>query len=73
MRPTTSNLLKIDAIVTVVAFCLSGVLRNAKHGVGYVVGDIVWFTFLLGLLGLLILGAASAITAVRRRQARPTS
>jgi hypothetical protein len=67
------NLLKVDAVVTVVAFCLSGVLRHAEHGIAYVVGDIVWFTFLLGLLGLLILGVASAVIAVRHRQARATS
>jgi hypothetical protein len=73
MRLSTGNLLKVDAVVTVVAFCLSGVLRHAKHGIGYVVGDIAWFTFLAGLLGLLVLGVASAIIAIRHSQARVTS
>jgi hypothetical protein len=73
MRLSISTLLKVDAVVTVVAFCVSGVLRHAKHGIGYVAGDIAWFTFLAGFLALLILGAVSAIIAIRQRQARSAS
>jgi hypothetical protein len=54
-------------VITVVAFCLSGVLRHARHGIGLVVGDIAWFGFLLALLALLILGALSVVAAIRRR------
>jgi hypothetical protein len=69
MNLSPARLLKIDAVVTVAAFLLSGALRNAKHGVAYVLGDIAWFGFLTGLLGLLILGAVVAVGALRRRAA----
>jgi predicted membrane protein len=69
MNRSPVRLLKIDAVVTVAAFLLSGVLRNAKHGIGYVLGDIAWFGFLAGLLALLILGAVVAVGALRRRAA----
>jgi hypothetical protein len=69
MNRSPVRLLKIVAVVTVAAFLLSGVLRNAKHGLGYVLGDIAWFGFLTGLLALLILGGVVAVGALRRRAA----
>jgi hypothetical protein len=67
MNRSPARLLKIDAVITVAAFLMSGVLRNAKHGVAYVLGDIAWFGFLAGLLGVFVLGAIVAIGALRRR------
>ena len=65
------RLLRYAAIVTVGAFLLSGALRNAQHGVAYVAGTIAWFTFLLGLLSVLILGTmVTAGTLQRRRTSR---
>ena len=69
MNRSPVRLLKIVALVTVAAFLLSGVLRNAKHGLGYVLGDIAWFGFLASLLTLLVLGAVVAVGALRRRAA----
>lgn len=66
---STRGRIDIDRVITVAAFLLSGVLRNAKHGIGYVLGDIAWFGFLTGLLVLLVLGAVVAVGALRRRSA----
>ncbi len=69
------RLLRYAAIITVGAFLLSGALRNAQHGVAYVAGTITWFTFLLGLLSVLILGTVVAVGTLRRRRTsqRPTA
>ena len=75
MTLNSLRLLRYAAIVTVGAFLLSGALRNAQHGVAYVAGDIAWFTFLLGLLIVLILGTVVAAGTRRRRRTsqRPTA
>jgi hypothetical protein len=69
------RLLRYAAIITVGAFLLSGALRNAQHGVAYVAGNITWFTFLLGLLSVLILGTMVTVGTLRRRRTsqRPTA
>ena len=75
MTLTPTRLLRLAAIITTAAFLLSGALRHAQHGVAYVAGDIAWFTFLLGLLSVLILGTMVTAGTLRRRRTsrRPTA
>jgi hypothetical protein len=75
MTVTPTRLLRLTAIITVIAFLLSGALRNARHGVALVAGDVCWYTFLLGLLTTLVLSAAVIIGMLRRRRQpqRPTA
>jgi hypothetical protein len=53
--------------VDLVAFGVSGILRNADHGVGFVLGDIAWFGFLAGVLALLVVGVVALARAARNR------
>jgi hypothetical protein len=53
--------------VDLVAFGFSGILRNAHHGVGLVLGDIAWFGFLAGVLALLLVGVVALARAARTR------
>jgi hypothetical protein len=61
-------------VLDVVLFVLSGIPRykNATHGANQIVGDIIWFGFLIGALALLIT-VAVWITSVTRRRRRATS
>jgi len=68
MTATPTRLLRLTAIITVVTFLLSGALRNARHGAALIAGDVVWYTFLLGLLSTLVLGLAVTVGALRRRR-----
>ncbi|HTY73004.1 MAG TPA: hypothetical protein VMI11_11350 [Actinomycetes bacterium] len=51
-----------------IAFVSSGLLRNATHGVGAVLGDIAWFTFLICVLATLALSVALIAAAGLRRR-----
>ena len=53
------------AVVDLALFMISGVprFRNATHGANYVVGEIVWIGFLIGVLALVI----ALVTVLVRR------
>jgi hypothetical protein len=53
------------AVVDLALFMLSGVprFRNATHGATYVVGEILWVGFLIGVLALVI----TLVTVLARR------
>jgi hypothetical protein len=55
------------AVVDLALFMISGIprFRDATRGADYVVGEIVWFGFLIGALALLV-----ALVAVLVRRAR---
>jgi hypothetical protein len=73
VKLTLQRLLLVAVVVDVIAFAASGLLRNAHHGVGAVVGDIAWFTFLTATVCVLVLAVASiAGSAVRRRRISAT-
>lgn len=59
------------AIVGFIAFNVSGIprLKTATRGDGmnYVVSEIVWLTFLVCALALIVLGVATGARAVARR------
>lgn len=57
--------------VAIAAFALSGVPRfkNAKHGIDYVVGEIVWLGFLVAALALVVLVGVAGYRYVTARRA----
>lgn len=59
------------AIVDVALFLISGIpsLKNAKHGVANVTGELVWLGFVLGTLALLIVLAVWITRTSRQRRA----
>lgn len=61
-------------VLDMALFVVSGIprYRNATHGADHVIGNIVWFGFLLGALSLLIT-IAVWITSTTRRRRRATS
>lgn len=67
MKLSLYRLLGISAAVDAIAFACSGLLKHQKHGVGYVLGDIAWFGFLIGVLVVVGLAITAAIQASRRR------
>jgi hypothetical protein len=58
----------VVAALTVIACVVAYSERHATHGAAETVGAIAWFTFLPGLLALVVLGAAVAVAAIRRRR-----
>jgi hypothetical protein len=62
-------LLPAVALADVVLFMLSGIprLRDARSGVDLVVGDVVWFGFLAGLLTVVVLAALALTRRLRLR------
>lgn len=55
------------AVVDLALFMISGVprFRNATHGASYVVGEILWFGFLIGALALVIALVTVPVRRVR--------
>jgi hypothetical protein len=53
------------AVVDVALFMLSGIprFRDATHGTDYVVGEVLWIAFLIGVLALVV---TLAVVLVRR-------
>lgn len=74
MKLTVARAIPLTLVTAVAAFVLSGVPRfkNAKHGLDYVVGEIVWLGFLVAALALLILVAVAAARLTSRRRSVPT-
>lgn len=69
MKHSLYRLLVAAAVIAVIAFICSGLLRNATGGAGEIAGDIAWFTFLIATLAVLGLAVtAIATTAMSRRQ-----
>lgn len=61
------TVLLLLVVADVALFLISGIpsLKNANHGLALVVGDLVWFGFLLGLLTLLVWGAVAGVRRLR--------
>jgi hypothetical protein len=62
-----ARLAAVILAVDLVAFGVSGILRNARHGAGLVLGDIAWFGFLAGVLALLVVGVVALGRSARTR------
>lgn len=65
-NPSLGRLAGIVLALTVVAFGISGIFRNADHGAGLVLGDIGWYGFLLGLIALVAIGVVALVRGTRR-------
>jgi len=70
MKLSVVRVIPIVFVIGLVAFLLSGVSRfkNAKHGFDYVVGDIVWFGFLVAALTLIVLVSVTLFRTVSNRR-----
>jgi hypothetical protein len=56
------------AILAAICFVVSGVFRNADHGVGLALGDVGWFGFLLlALTGAVLAVGILVRSAIGRR------
>ena len=55
------------AIVDLALFLVSGVPRfkDATHGTNYVIGEIVWMAFLIGVLALIVTGVVLLVRRIR--------
>lgn len=55
------------AIVDLALFLISGVPRfkDATHGTNYVIGEVVWIAFLIGVLALIVTGVVFVVRRAR--------
>jgi hypothetical protein len=55
------------AVLGAVLLVLGGVLKHAKHGVGWVLGGVGWFGFLACVLALVVLALVALVRGARRK------
>ena len=55
------------AVTGAVLLVLSGVFKDAKHGVSWVLGGIGWFGFLICVVALVVLALVALVRGARRR------
>ena len=67
MKFTLRRLLAIVSTVTVAACVVAGIVKHAKHGFAFYLGDVAWFTFLIGALVTLALALALLVKVTRNR------
>jgi hypothetical protein len=67
MKNSIARLLRGALVITVVAFAVAFLFRHAKHGAGLVVGGIAWYSFLLGVLAVIVLAVAAVAGGAWRR------
>ncbi|MGH8888790.1 MAG: hypothetical protein ACRDV3_03405 [Acidothermaceae bacterium] len=60
------QLIIIVTSVVAIAFVVAGSERHAEHGANAVIGTIAWFTFLPGVLVLVVLAVTAGMITVRR-------
>ena len=70
MKFTLRRLLATAATVTLAACVVAGIVKHAKHGFAFYLGDVAWFTFLTGVLVTVSLALAVLVKIVRQRHAR---
>jgi predicted ferric reductase len=58
------------AVLDIALLLASGIpaLKNAKHGLDYVLGELAWLGFLVGTLGLLVTVAIWITRSTRQRR-----
>ena len=69
MKLALRRLLSTAALITLTAIVIALIVRHARHGFALYVGDVAWFTFLIGTLitsGLAVGGAATHVLSSRR-------
>ncbi|HTU31035.1 MAG TPA: hypothetical protein VMF07_16725 [Solirubrobacteraceae bacterium] len=68
MKLALGRLLSTTALITVTAIVIALIVRHAKHGPAVYLGDIAWFTFLIG--ALLTAGLAIGLIIARAVNSR---
>ena len=68
MRFSLPRLLSTAAVITLTAIVVALIVRHAKHGFALYLGDVAWFTFLIGTLVTTSLGICALATNVFRRR-----
>lgn len=71
MKTSLHRLLATATAVTIVAFLVAAIVRHDKHGFGLYLGDVAWFTALIGIVVVVALGLASLARLLRSRTATP--
>lgn len=73
MKFSLRRLLSTAALITLTAIVIALIVRHAKHGFALYLGDVAWFTFLIGTLITAGLAVCVAVTHVQaRRRVRPS-
>jgi cytochrome c oxidase assembly factor CtaG len=67
MKFTLRRLLATAGTVTLAACVVAGIVKHAKHGFAFYLGDVAWFTFLIGVLVTLALALAVLGKVARSR------
>lgn len=70
MKFTVKRLLATVAAVTLAACVVAGIVKHAKHGFAFYLGDVAWLTFLIGVVIATALAFAVLVKVSRDRQAR---
>ena len=68
MKFSLSRLLSTAAVITLTAIIVALIVRHAKHGFALHLGDVAWFTFLIGTLVTTSLGVCALATNVLPRR-----
>jgi len=71
MKLALSRLLSITALITLTAIVIALIVRHAKHGPALYLGDVAWFTFLIG--ALLCAGLAAGLIITRTLSSRKSN
>lgn len=69
MKFPLQRLLATAASTTLTAIVVAFIVRHAKHGFALYLGDVAWFTFLIGMLvtaGLAVCVAVAHVLGSRR-------
>ena len=69
MKFTLKRILAAAAAVTLAACLVAGIVKQAKHGFAFYLGDVAWFTFLTGVLVTVSLALAVLVKVARHRHA----
>lgn len=70
MRISLHRALVAASAVTVIAFLIAGIAGNHHPGLRGALGDIAWFTFMVGLLLVVALSIVVLTQSARRRRHR---
>ena len=73
MKLSLRRLLSTAALITLTAIVIALIVRHANHGFALYLGDVAWFTFLIGALITAGLTACVGVThMLGRRRVRPS-
>jgi hypothetical protein len=68
MKFSLPRLLSTAALITLTAIVVALIVRHAQHGFALYLGDVAWFTFLIGMLVTTSLAVSALVTHVLGRR-----